>query len=133
VFDWNRVGLDGKPRELHVEKSLASIDFDDIEPALVNVTPKAVADYETTSFVSDPLFSVELHHFKSAASLLMKGSARFRIIAVLEKRLTIVGKGSDIVSVKLQPGQFCLIPSALESYEFLPEAGARFLSVAAGR
>ncbi len=35
VFDWNRVGLDGKPRELHVAESLASIDFNDFEPGLV--------------------------------------------------------------------------------------------------
>ena len=34
VFDWNRVGLDGKPRELHVPESLASIDFDDFEPSI---------------------------------------------------------------------------------------------------
>jgi mannose-6-phosphate isomerase len=32
VFDWNRPGLDGKPRELHIEKSLASITFDDVAP-----------------------------------------------------------------------------------------------------
>lgn len=34
VFDWNRTGLDGRPRELHVNESLASIDFDDFEPAM---------------------------------------------------------------------------------------------------
>lgn len=34
VFDWNRLGLDGKPRELHVEKSMANIRFDDFEPAM---------------------------------------------------------------------------------------------------
>jgi len=34
VFDWNRPGLDGKPRDLHVAQSLASIDFNDIEPAM---------------------------------------------------------------------------------------------------
>ena len=34
VFDWNRVGLDGQPRQLHVEESLRSIDFDDIEPEI---------------------------------------------------------------------------------------------------
>jgi mannose-6-phosphate isomerase len=34
VFDWNRVGLDGKPRQLHIEQSLHCIDFTDIEPAL---------------------------------------------------------------------------------------------------
>jgi mannose-6-phosphate isomerase len=33
VFDWNRVGLDGRPRELHVAQSLACIDFADVEPA----------------------------------------------------------------------------------------------------
>jgi mannose-6-phosphate isomerase len=32
VYDWGRVGLDGKPRTLHVEPSLRSIDFNDFEP-----------------------------------------------------------------------------------------------------
>ncbi len=35
VYDWGRVGLDGKKRQLHVEESLACIDFDDVEPAPV--------------------------------------------------------------------------------------------------
>jgi mannose-6-phosphate isomerase len=34
VFDWNRVGLDGQPRQLHVEESLQCIDFADFEPVL---------------------------------------------------------------------------------------------------
>jgi mannose-6-phosphate isomerase len=34
VFDWHRVGLDGKPRALHVEESMRCIDFSDVEPAL---------------------------------------------------------------------------------------------------
>lgn len=32
VYDWGRVGLDGRPRELHVENSLRCIDFQDFEP-----------------------------------------------------------------------------------------------------
>jgi len=28
VYDWGRIGLDGKPRPLHVDESLATIDFD---------------------------------------------------------------------------------------------------------
>ena len=32
VYDWGRKGLDGQPRQLHVEQSLQSIDFKDIEP-----------------------------------------------------------------------------------------------------
>ncbi|MBL9117697.1 MAG: class I mannose-6-phosphate isomerase [Verrucomicrobiaceae bacterium] len=34
VYDWDRLGLDGKPRETHVEQSLTCIDFNDVEPAL---------------------------------------------------------------------------------------------------
>ena len=34
VFDWNRLGLDGKPRDLHVAESLQCIDFDDVAPAM---------------------------------------------------------------------------------------------------
>ena len=35
VFDFNRPGLDGELRELHVPESLASIDFGDVEPELL--------------------------------------------------------------------------------------------------
>ncbi len=35
VFDFNRPGLDGKPRDLHLAESLRSIDWDDTEPGLV--------------------------------------------------------------------------------------------------
>ena len=34
VFDWNRPGTDGKPRNLHVEESLQCIDFQDVEPVM---------------------------------------------------------------------------------------------------
>lgn len=35
VYDWGRVGLDGKPREMHVEQSMRSIDFEDFEPEVL--------------------------------------------------------------------------------------------------
>lgn len=34
VFDWGRLGLDGRPRALHLEESLRSINFADVEPPL---------------------------------------------------------------------------------------------------
>ncbi|MEO6740132.1 MAG: type I phosphomannose isomerase catalytic subunit [Chthoniobacteraceae bacterium] len=42
VFDWNRTGLDGKPRALHVTESLASIDFKDHEPALAQASGETI-------------------------------------------------------------------------------------------
>ena len=35
VYDWGRVGLDGSPRQLHVEESLKCIDWNDFEPETV--------------------------------------------------------------------------------------------------
>jgi mannose-6-phosphate isomerase len=35
VFDWNRVDDSGRPRQLHIEQAMDSINFDDVTPALV--------------------------------------------------------------------------------------------------
>lgn len=39
VYDWGRVGLDGGPRQLHIEQSLRSIDWTDFEPAPLRAAP----------------------------------------------------------------------------------------------
>ena len=41
VYDWGRVGLNGAPRQLHIEQSLQSIDFDDYEPGPLKILPGA--------------------------------------------------------------------------------------------
>lgn len=38
VYDWGRVGLDGKPRELHIDESIQSSDFNDFEPTTLKPT-----------------------------------------------------------------------------------------------
>ena len=35
VYDWGRLGVDNKPRQLHIEESLKCIDFNDFEPSLL--------------------------------------------------------------------------------------------------
>jgi len=51
VFDWNRLGVNGKPRQLHIEDSLKCIDFGDFEPAL--------GDCDTETLVACNWFSVD--------------------------------------------------------------------------
>ena len=46
VCDWNRPGLDGKPRQLHVTESLESIDFSDFEPELSSISGEIVVHCE---------------------------------------------------------------------------------------
>jgi len=51
VYDWGRVGLDGKPRQLHIEQSLRSIQWDDFEPAPLRGAPTSgtIADCDEFS------------------------------------------------------------------------------------
>lgn len=40
VFDWGRVGLDGKPRDLHIQESLESINFSDSNQSCISTSDK---------------------------------------------------------------------------------------------
>ena len=51
VYDWGRVGLDGKPRKLHVEQSLKSIKWDDFEPAPMRGAPTSGVLAECSDFL----------------------------------------------------------------------------------
>lgn len=42
VYDYGRVGADGKPRELHVEKALKVLDFNKLNP--INIQGETLAD-----------------------------------------------------------------------------------------
>ena len=127
VSDWNRVGLDGKPRELHVAESLASIDFRDFEPAPVQ-GKFAGEEIKTRPLVKDPLFNVEAVEMKDAARLDLK-SRKLQIVAAVSGRLEIKN-GST--SVNLAAGQFCLIPASLERTEISAKAQTTLLRVEPG-
>lgn len=50
VYDWGRVGLDGKPRQLHIEESMESIDFSDREPELIHPSGREAMLAECAEF-----------------------------------------------------------------------------------
>jgi mannose-6-phosphate isomerase len=127
VFDWNRVGLDGKPRELHVAQSLASIDFNDFEPKLVETKFNADGKIQKRPLVNDPLFNVETWKLNSGAGGLLKPK-KLQIIAATGGKIEIK---SGPISVNLSAGQFCLIPASLERTEVLAKSDAALLRVEA--
>jgi mannose-6-phosphate isomerase len=122
VFDWNRAGLDGKPRELHVAQSLASIDFTDFEPALVSAPITISGPCRTRELVRS-LFSVDWHHAEETAAVPLSAS-RFSVVGVVEGRARVNSPGH---SVDLAPGNFCLIPAASRDAELRLEKGASVL------
>ena len=126
VFDWNRVGLDGKPRELHIKESLASIDFNDFEPGLVQ-GKFAGEEIKMRSLVKDPLFNVEAVEMKRGAGDLLKPK-KLQIIAVVVGQTEIKSPPGN---VNLSAGQFCLVPADSEQTEIVSKADATLLRVEA--
>jgi mannose-6-phosphate isomerase len=125
VFDWNRVGLDGKPRELHIPESLASIDFNDFEPGLI---PRCAADAKVCTLVRDPLFSVDACRAGGGEETELTPSA-MQIIGVVSGRLRVRHAGTD---VHLAAGQFCLVPASLTGVSVIAEDSSTYLRVVAG-
>jgi len=129
VFDWNRVGLDGKPRELHIPQSLASIDFNDFEPPLVQPTVREIMGMKTRTLVSNDLFTVELVEAPAPTSI-NDVSGMMQIIGMVSGSARITSTASA-PPVELNAGQFCLLPaSVVPRSTFAP--GSRFLRVTAG-
>ncbi len=125
VFDWNRTGLDGKPRELHVAQSLASIDFNDFEPKLAGGKSSGDDKIKSRALVRDPLFNVEHLEIKSGAVAKLK-EHKLQIVAAVSGQIEIKG-GLEIVN--LSAGQFCLVPGSLKQTEILAKSDAALLRV----
>jgi mannose-6-phosphate isomerase len=109
VFDWNRVGLDGKPRQLHVPEALASINFEDIEPGLIQSRYSRNPVMAVRYLVNDTLFRVDACRVKRGKRFYFQ-SESVQIIGVLAGRLNVEGGKEKLV---LQAGQFTMLPASL--------------------
>ncbi len=89
VYDYDRPGVDGKPRQLHVEQSLLCIDWTDVEPGLIPRDRKVLVD--------DPLFIVTRQDRVEAG-------AECAFVCVLGSRATC---GDRVFAA----GDFFLVPS----------------------
>ncbi|MDB6069801.1 MAG: mannose-6-phosphate isomerase [Verrucomicrobiales bacterium] len=101
VFDWNRMGLDGKPRQLHVEESLRCIDFADTAPALGTPDSEGL-------LASCEYFTV---HRRSAGGALPQavqvgGDGGFLMIGMLSG----IVRTAD--GAELKPGDWALVPAS---------------------
>lgn len=123
VFDWNRTGLDGRPRELHVPQSLASIDFADFEPGLITSRFSRNPTIAVRFLVDDPLFMVNACRVRRGQRYYVSFEAP-QLIGLLKGRLR-VGQGETVVT--LHPGQFCLLPAALGRVAFEAEKACEFI------
>jgi mannose-6-phosphate isomerase len=97
VFDWNRVGLDGKPRALHVQESMQSIDFTDFEPGVQQVQSNG-------TLVNCEYFNVKVLSGSKQAGV----PGESLTLAVVSGKITVDG-------TTLKAGDFALVPATLAS------------------
>lgn len=99
VYDFNRPGLDGKPRQLHIPQSLASIDFDDVTPDLV------ARDSETIAHTD--CFAVDRWRLDGERNAAPEGECA--VVQVLE------GEVETATGRRFAPGSLFLLPAQADS------------------
>lgn len=119
VYDWGRVGLDGKSRQLHVKESLACINFDDFEPAKQKPTAERRDANELRRLVECEYFHVHRLDLHEAWPDQCDGST-FHIITCVEGALSLVTLSGEKMRINL--GEFVLLPAALGQYTITPLA-----------
>ena len=125
VYDWDRKGLDGKPRELHIPQSLASINFNDFEPALVRTAFASDGVIQKRALVQDTLFNVEAWKIESQKEAPLRPLS-LQIIAVTKGQLE-VRSGKE--GAKISAGQFCVVPAESANARIIAHADAELLRV----
>ena len=102
LFDWNRLGNDGKPRQLHIEQGIEAIDFNrgpvfPIKPENQNGEP----------ILSCDVFALSLRNIGEKSKLGRDGKCQ--IVAVLEGSISVA---EDQCGNPLEKGDTMLIPAS---------------------
>lgn len=117
AYDWGRVGLDGKPRALHIPETLACTHFQDYEPTLLP-SPKLPQG----EWINCPEFRVMQYHVQQGdPGPAFTAHESARVLSVVQGLLEI--EGSNTV---LKKGDNILIPYA-ETFKSSAKVETRLL------
>ncbi|MGC3967690.1 MAG: class I mannose-6-phosphate isomerase [Pirellulales bacterium] len=110
LFDWNRTGPDGKPRQLHIEQGLAAIDY--AAGPRRPQTSEATDDPHVERLVTCDKFVLERVTLAAGDTWKLVNDDRFRIVAVVAGDATAAGESLPL-------GTTCLVPACLNSVDFI--------------
>ncbi len=120
VYDWDRGGADGRPRELHIEQALAVIDWERAEPEVITpVTATRGDGWERRPIITCPFFQTTAYTLTAGCTFTNSGDS-FHAIFIAAGHASIAG-GTE--SVTLAAGSSCLLPAGLPTYTVTPKAG----------
>ena len=121
VFDWNRVDKDGKPRDLHIEESLAATDFNlgPVNP----IEAKSTEHQNATEIVSSDKFIMRKWETNEPVEI---NDNQMHIIAVTKGSIAIAEdpSGEDLIL-----GNTALIPAECSSVTLTPKGPAEILDI----
>ena len=119
IFDYNRPGMDGKPRELHTELAAKALDYhviDNYRTEYVDSSNKAV------QIVDSSYFSVRVLEVSKQFHRDLRKYDSFIITMCIEGdcRIRVRSTGEEIL---LKQGNSTLIPAAIADYDIIPQNG----------
>lgn len=113
VYDWNRLGADGEPRPLHIDRALDVIDFEGkYDREKLEGLTIVEGDVERTYYIATKYFAIEKLSIEGQARECADGS-KFYCLSAVEGSGAIVYDGG---SVEFTGGQSILIPANLGQY-----------------
>jgi mannose-6-phosphate isomerase len=122
VYDWGRVGLDGKPRPLHVAESLATIDFARTGFGPLRPSWEGAPGQQSRTLADGPYFKLTEHQLQQPSSFKTNDTGTVIICTAGE-----VAVATSDGSLTLGPMQTALVPAAAASFEARPRDGATLL------
>lgn len=126
IFDWNRLGPDGKPRPLHVQKAADVLDYDAGHSGALAELAYAYEGFQRTAVVADSHFLVE-RVTATETPATMGTHERPLIIMALDHPLDLACADGE---AQLQPHQTALVPAAAQTVRIAGvDAAAQFMAV----
>jgi len=122
LFDWNRVDRDGKPRQLHIQESLDTIDF--ARGSVGPQRPQPTDRPHVERLVACDKFVLDRWQIDGPQSC--GGDGRCHILAVVGGSVSFAGAGQSIVLVS---GNTMLIPATCQHLMIEPQGRAVMLDM----
>jgi mannose-6-phosphate isomerase len=123
LHDWNRVGLDGNPRQLHIAESLESINFDagPISPSTTTLEPIPGGTLERLA--RSEYFALD--RLTLAGPTTVGDSDRFTILLGIDGEAEVRSGG---MTATLEMGHTLLLPASIGPCEVTPRGSATLLT-----
>ncbi len=120
IYDYNRKGLDGKPRELHTELAAQALDYHVVE----DYRTRYDDTIDKANLVIDtPYFSTRVTESANPFHRNMKKYDSFVIGMCIEGSCAVrIRETGD--TVRLSHGNSCMIPASIADYDILPDRGS---------